>query len=374
MYKGLKADVTNLKLLESQDTSFYAYFAIILMLGVVNFWQIAMVAGPGSAITAGILMGFVSGVTGHLGHDSAHGQAPRHSKTAMNFSQWCLGNLFLGFSLLWWKDKHNQHHSVPNEVGTSTVRGDPDIQFWMLAFVKEQLWEKSKSGIVQFALRHEAILFWCYLPLQAINARISSVRFLRNTNISRRLRTAQYVGIALHFLWYGAVVGYIYLHVGWGTALLFVIFHQGTHGLYNGFVFATNHKGRAYFLATSCTSWLEMQILSSRNVRSHRMHTGVPINRAHAIARTFVDALYERTLTWLYGGLNYQIEHHLFPTMPRCNLRKVRPLVMEFCKDLQRLGFTEFEYYETGVFESYKEVFENFREVSGVLVREGMGA
>eukprot|EP01126_Amoeba_proteus_P036051 TRINITY_DN3658_c0_g1_i5.p1 TRINITY_DN3658_c0_g1~~TRINITY_DN3658_c0_g1_i5.p1 ORF type:complete len:170 (+),score=16.43 TRINITY_DN3658_c0_g1_i5:467-976(+) len=38
-------------------------------------------------------------------------------------------------------------------------------------------------------------------------------------------------------------------------------------------------------------------------------------------------------MNWFSGGLNLQIEHHLFPTMPRHSLLKVRPLVQQFCKE-----------------------------------------
>jgi fatty acid desaturase len=50
------------------------------------------------------------------------------------------------------------------------------------------------------------------------------------------------------------------------------------------------------------------QVLTSRNVRGSRL----------------VD--------WLLGGLNYQIEHHLFPNMPRPNLRRSQPLFRAFCR------------------------------------------
>ena len=38
-----------------------------------------------------------------------------------------------------------------------------------------------------------------------------------------------------------------------------------------------------------------------------------------------------RFTDFMLGGLNYQIEHHLFPSMPRPNLRRVQGLVRDFC-------------------------------------------
>lgn len=37
-------------------------------------------------------------------------------------------------------------------------------------------------------------------------------------------------------------------------------------------------------------------------------------------------------MDWFHGGLQYKIEHHLFPRLPRHNLRKIRPVVQAFCK------------------------------------------
>jgi fatty acid desaturase len=83
--------------------------------------------------------------------------------------------------------------------------------------------------------------------------------------------------------------------------------------------------------------FLREQVLTARNIR------GNPI----------VDLL--------YGGLNYQIEHHLFPTMPRCNLRKAQPIVEAFCRDLG-IG-----YHSTGLFASYREILAHLHRESASL-------
>lgn len=44
------------------------------------------------------------------------------------------------------------------------------------------------------------------------------------------------------------------------------------------------------------------------------------------------DIAYTVFVDWFMGGLNYQIEHHLFPTMPRHNLRKIQKDVMDLCR------------------------------------------
>jgi fatty acid desaturase len=79
-------------------------------------------------------------------------------------------------------------------------------------------------------------------------------------------------------------------------------------GVYLGASFAPNHKGMPILRRQDEHDFLRRQVLTSRNIRGN----------------------------WLtdlaLGGLNYQIEHHLFPSMPRPNLRRSQPLISEFCR------------------------------------------
>jgi Fatty acid desaturase len=74
-------------------------------------------------------------------------------------------------------------------------------------------------------------------------------------------------------------------------------------GLYLGSVFAPNHKGMPILSRDDDSDFLRRQVLTARNVRGGRL------------------------TDLLLGGLNYQIEHHLFPSMPRPSLRRAQPLV-----------------------------------------------
>jgi fatty acid desaturase len=86
--------------------------------------------------------------------------------------------------------------------------------------------------------------------------------------------------------------------------------------------------------------FLHRQVLTSRNVLAH------PI-----------------TDFW-YGGLNYQIEHHLFPRLPRNKLREVQPIIKGFCRQ------HDISYHETSVLQSYREILQHLHEV-GAPLRKG---
>jgi fatty acid desaturase len=106
-------------------------------------------------------------------------------------------------------------------------------------------------------------------------------------------------------------------------ALAFAAVQQGVFGFYMGCSFAPNHKGMPIFRAGEEPDYLRRQVLTSRNVRGGRI----------------VD--------FALGGLNYQIEHHLFPSMPRPNLRRAQHLVRDYCRERGVL------YTETSLAASY---------------------
>ena len=119
--------------------------------------------------------------------------------------------------------------------------------------------------------------------------------------------------LAVHFAAYLGVVFFVLPPV---KAVVFILVQQGLFGFYLGCSFAPNHKGMPVLAASDKTDFLRRQVLTSRNVRGGRL------------------------TDFALGGLNYQIEHHLFPSMPRPNLRRAQALVRAFCAD-QGLPYTQ---------------------------------
>jgi hypothetical protein len=112
---------------------------------------------------------------------------------------------------------------------------------------------------------------------------------------------------------------------------------QGLFGLYLGCSFAPNHKGMPTLSYADQLDFVRRQVLTSRNVRGSRL----------------VD--------FVLGGLNYQIEHHLFPNMPRPNLRHAQPLIRAFC---QQRGIG---YREASLLGSYAEAVRHLHTIGAPL-------
>ncbi len=116
-------------------------------------------------------------------------------------------------------------------------------------------------------------------------------------------------------------------------AVVFVLLQMAVFGVLLGGAFAPNHKGMPLVPKDVRVDFLRRQVLMSRNIRGGRI------------------------IDFMMGGLNYQIEHHLFPSMPRPNLAKVRPLVQAHCA---RHSVT---YTETSLIDSYAIVVRYLNQV-----------
>ncbi len=347
LFRELKSRVENdnkRNLLKPRDSMFFLSCLLVhvLILGTIY------VAFHASGVLQWSGVGFLTGVafvwTGMLGHDIGHYQVLGKNPSRGDLLRWYLGNLCLGVAWSWWVAKHFKHHTTPNQLGE-----DPDVQFDWIAFTKEQLAEKGQDKVTQFLLRNEWWLFWLYLPFQAMNASRSSIQTLRREDPRRSDFKFQMAGIVTHWVIYFCLLACVGLFVGWREALSFFAFSQGTHGMYNSLVFATNHKGMKAYLKNETPTFLEFQILTSRDVRGYWW-------------------LPEWAVSWIYGGLNHQVAHHLFPKMPRCNLGRAQKIIEAFCIE------KGIPYYQTTIPRAYWEVGHNFREVVRDLVDSPMGA
>jgi fatty acid desaturase len=263
-----------------------------------------------------VYLAAVFGQIGFLGHEAGHRQIFR-SRRGNELVGLVHGNLLIGLSIGWWTGKHNRHHAFPNQPGR-----DPDITIPALAFTAGQADER--RGVVRLIARYQAYLFFPMLLLQAVSMHVISMRAVLTGPVRRR----RLEGLLL--LAHGA--GYlaaVLLVLSWPRALAFIAVQQGLFGLYLGCAFAPNHTGMPVLSEEDDLDFLRRQVLTSRNVSGGRL-----------------------TET-LLGGLNYQIEHHLFPAMPRPALRRCRILVRAFCAQ------TGLRYCEKGLVSSYSEVLRH---------------
>lgn len=228
-------------------------------------------------------------------------------------------------------NKHTRHHANPNHE-----ERDPDVAPELLVWSGRQA--RRASGLARFIGRRQAYLFVPLLLLEGLNLSFNSFRALRSPVMKRPVLEG--VLLVVHFAGY---FGLVFTALPAGKAVAFLAVHQALIGVYLGSVFAPNHKGMLMVTPGMKLDFLRRQVLTSRNVR------GGPV----------VDTV--------MGGLNYQVEHHLFPSMPTPALGRAARITREFCAE------KGVPYCETGLFGSYREVFAHLHRV-GEPIRSGSGA
>jgi fatty acid desaturase len=287
--------------------------AVVLML--IGGWTAFVLVGASwwtLAVAAFLAVTFAQ--VALVAHDLAHRQVFRTTGPSARAGR-IVGNLAIGMSYGYWMDKHTRHHANPNHDDL-----DPDVGPGVL------VWSRAEARGRGRLTRYQAYLFFPLLTLLGLSLRRDSIRAVRSGKVKQRGVEAVLLG--LHIAGY---VGALLLVLTPLQALAFFAVHQGLFGVYLGMTFAPNHKGMPHPDGTE--DFLRKQVLTSRNVRGGRL-TAIAL-----------------------GGLNYQIEHHLFPAMPTANLRKAQPIVRGYCAEI---GVT---YEITGLIASYRAALRHLNEV-----------
>lgn len=281
--------------------AFIGASALLVMLGN-TWWQLAV------AVVFGVL--FTQ--TAFLAHDGAHQQIFASGSRNAWFSR-IIGNLIVGMSYGWWTRKHSRHHAMPNTIGK-----DGDIATGTLVFIPGE--ETDRRGFMGWITRRQGWLFFPLLTLFAFALHYHSVRSIVQ-NPKLKHRWVELLFLIIRLTSFPVIIIWL---LGPGVGAAFMGVQLMVFGVYMGASFAPNHKGMPLIPEDSKIDFLSRQVLTSRNIKGGRL------------------------IEWAMGGLNYQIEHHVFPRMPSANLRLVRPIIQQYCAD------REIPYTETGLIEAYK--------------------
>jgi fatty acid desaturase len=276
-----------------------------------TWWQLAVAAGVAVVATQ----------LAFIGHDAGHRQVCR-SRQGDDLIGRIHGNLLTGLSYGWWTSRHNRHHAHPNTEGR-----DPDIDSAVLAFSPDQA--RVRRGAAAWLARRQAWLFFPMLLLEGINLHAAGIRALGDRR--PRVRITEVALLVVHF---GVYLTAVYLVLGPWHGLAFIAVQQAVFGVYMGCSFAPNHKGMTMLGRDEKLDYLRTQVLTSRNIHGNWL------------------------TDWALGGLNYQIEHHLFPSMPRPSLRHAQATVRAFC------ARHDVPYCETSFLESWNQVLSHLAAVA----------
>ncbi|MGW6543483.1 fatty acid desaturase family protein [Streptomyces massasporeus] len=277
-----------------------------------------------------VALAVVFGQLGLAAHDLAHQQVFSRRRPS-EAGGLLVADLLLGMSYGWWMNKHTRHHANPNHEGK-----DPDVSPDILVWSRRQA--RRARGLPRFVGKHQAALFFPLLTLEGLNLSFSSFRALKSPSVKRP--ALECTLLVAHFVVY---FGGLFTVLSPAKAFLFLAVHQGLFGIYLGSVFAPNHKGMPMIEEGTRLDFLRRQVLTSRDVRGGAL----------------VDAF--------MGGLNYQIEHHLFPSMPTPALARAQVITERYCAELG------IPYHRTGLIASHREALRHLRSVGEPLRAPAQG-
>ncbi|GAX27437.1 Delta8-fatty-acid desaturase [Fistulifera solaris] len=358
-YRDLRSKLILMGMFKSNGW-FYVYKCVSNMM----LWAtaVAMVYYSESVavhMASAVLLGLFFQQCGWLAHDFLHHQVFRQRKYGdLGGIYW--GNLMQGYSVQWWKNKHNGHHAVPNLHNSTALSqdGDPDIDTmpllaWSLKQAqsyRELQADGKDSASVKFLIRYQAYFYFPILLLARLSWLNESFKTAfglgaasENAALELKAKGLQYpilekVGILLHYAWMFVVSSGFGRFPVWYAATYFLV-ATASCGFLLAIVFGLGHNGMATYDADARPDFWKLQVTTTRNI------TG-----GHGFPQAFVD--------WFCGGLQYQVDHHLFPSLPRHNLAKTHALVRSFCKEWN------VHYHEADLVDGTIEVLQHLSKVS----------
>jgi acyl-lipid Delta6-acetylenase / acyl-lipid (9-3)-desaturase len=253
-----------------------------------------------------------------LGHDAGHNSVT----TKRNIDTWIgyiVGNFASGISMLWWKSSHNVHHMVCN-----SIENDPDIQHLPMIACSDSIinlcnqnkfyssYHKKWIGLERLSRVILSVQHYFFYPLMMV-ARFnlyfqSFYKLISDTSgIEISHQWIEKIMLILHFLWHSLFISYYTWNI---QSLLYVV-----------------------FITHAVAGILHIQIIMSHFAMS--VYSGIKVHQGDWFTNQFNTTMNINSspwMDWFHGGLQFQIEHHLFPKLPRYHLRSVSTLVVPFCK------------------------------------------
>ena len=291
--------------------------------------------------TSGLFLGFFWHQLVFTAHDAGH-MGITHNFTLDNLIGIFIADFLGGLSLGWWKRNHNVHHIV-----TNSPEHDPDIEHMPFFAISHRFFESLRSTyyerimaydkMAKVVVRYQHYLYYPMLTLGRFNLyRLSWEYLLLGLGPQKGPawwhRWFELAGQLFFWSWFGYGIVYKSIPTMWGRILFVMVSHM-------------------------ITGPLHVQITLSHFAMS-TADLGVEESFPQKMLRTTMDVDCPEWLDFIHGGLQFQAIHHLYPRIPRHNLRRTQKLVQQFCKE------SGIPYALYGFVDGNKEVIGRLREVA----------
>jgi sphingolipid 8-(E)-desaturase len=247
-----------------------------------------------------------------------------------------------GLSIGWWKRNHNVHHIV-----TNSPEHDPDIEHMPFFAISHRFFQSLKStyyerimtydAFAKFAVQYQNWLYYPILTMGRFNLyRLSWAHLIFFPGPRKGPawwhRHLEIAGQIFFWYWFGYLTIYTSIPTAWDRFVFVMISHM-------------------------ITAPLHVQITLSHFAMS-TADLGTHESFPQKMLRTTMDVDCPAWLDFVHGGLQFQAIHHLYPRIPRHNLRRTQGLVREFCEEI-KIPYTVY-----GFVEGNREVLGRLGEVA----------
>lgn len=307
-YRKLHAEISQMGLFENKGHgALYHVTTIVVLLYLVVYGVLKSDSVLVHFVCA-IMLGILWIMGAYMGHDSGHYQVMSNRK-CNQIGQLLAGNCLTGISIAWWKWTHNAHH-----IACNSLDYDPDLQHLPVFAVSTKFFHSITSvfygrkldfdHVARFLVSHQHFTYYPIMIVGRVNLFIQTFLLL----LSKRSipnRTMNIMGILVFWTWFPLLVMCL---PTWSERVMFVLVSFAVTALQH-IQFTLNHfSGDTYLGPPTGNDWFEKQTAGT------------------------IDISCSKYMDWFFGGLQFQLEHHLFPRLPRCQLRTVSPVVKELCK------------------------------------------
>lgn len=296
------------------------FFEATQMLHTIAFFFLATYYSYSYPLFAAFCLGFGTLVGGWVGHQADHQRD--NSMRALNDYY---ATLCTGFSPTWWSHKHNLHHLSTNEMEhDGDINLAPLLYLWTPSKEKDS-WNRSIQHVYFSALYSVLQIKWQY----------DSVKWAWHHKKNKELAL-----LAVHWFWYACLPWQVWVL---GTLLA---------GTVSAWVVTSSHQAEDKLEGKR--SFTKEEVVKSK----YQIHDYM----LHQIITTRNIDLHSWFLNYICGGMQYQIEHHIFPRIPLYKLSTVKSLVKDYCSE------HGIEYREEGFMDIMKRNYDNIESYAKAKV------
>ena len=295
----------------------YSAYAFEMCRYTFLFGMFLLTLRTGYFAVSGLLLGLLWHQLVFTVHDAGH-MGITHNFQVDTVIGIIIADFIGGLSVGWWKRNHNVHHIV-----TNSPEHDPDIEHMPFFAISHRFFESLRStyydrimtydAVAKFTLRYQHYLYYPILLFGRFNLYVLSWQFLFMGQGPRKgpawwHRYLEIAGQLFFWYWFGYQVVYKSIPTA-GSRWAFVL------------------------ISHMVTAPLHVQITLSHFAMS-TADLGIHESFPQKMLRTTMDVDCPQWLDFIHGGLQFQAIHHLYPRMPRHNLRRAQKLVQEFCTEV----------------------------------------